>query len=192
MLRDSRDPAYYDRFASLRSYLGADPRTTGLPENEIDCLERAFAMHEVGTVPAPYAQALHRLRETHRLGVVSNIFCKSGLYLLEFDRADVLGLFDVVVFSSDHGHIKPSAYIFETALKAFSADRSKVVFVGDSLKRDVAGAGAVGLSTVWINAMNAAPEPGSPGPDLVIRDLRDLLESPGPFNAETQRGKEKD
>ena len=53
MLADSRDPAHYDRFASLRSYLGADPRTTGLPENEIDCLERAFALHEVGTVPAP-------------------------------------------------------------------------------------------------------------------------------------------
>lgn len=108
--------------------------------------------------------------------MVSNIFCKSGLYLLEFDRAGVLPLFDVLVFSSDHSHIKPSAYLFERALQAFSADRSKVVFVGDSLKRDVAGAKALGLSAVWINAMNAACEPALPGPDLVIRDLRDLLE----------------
>ena len=108
--------------------------------------------------------------------MVSNIWCTSDLDLAELERVGVRDLFDVLVFSSDHGHTKPSPYLFERALEAFSVDRSTAVFVGDGLKRDVGGARAVALSAVWINAENAPCDPGLPKPDLVVRDLRDLLE----------------
>ena len=139
-------------------------------------LEHVFALHEIGVIPASHAAALRWLRETHKLGVVSDIWSRSDLYLQEFERAGVRELFDVLVFSSDHGCIKPSPYLFTEAIKAVAGDRAKIVFVGDSLKRDITGAKAVGLSAVWLNTGNDTVEGNTPPPDLVIQDLRDLLE----------------
>lgn len=184
VLSDYRNPDYYDSSPPVLSYLKAIPESKHLPEMEIDLLEQVFAMHEAGTIPDTHAEALHRLYETHGLGIVSNIWSKSDLYLKELERAGVRSLFDVIVFSSDHGHIKPSPYLFAKAIEAFEVDRSKIVFVGDSLKRDVAGAKAAGLSAVWID--RSKPPVHDTGidrvngsvstPDLIIQDLRDLLE----------------
>lgn len=85
--------------------------------------------------------------------------------------------FDVIVFSSDHGHIKPSPYLFTRAIEAFDVDRPGIVFVGDSLKRDVAGAKSVGLSAIWIDTGVGGANESVWRPDLVIRDLRDLLDA---------------
>jgi HAD superfamily hydrolase (TIGR01509 family) len=176
MLSDYRNSDYYDQFPSVLSYLKATPESKDLPESEIRLLEQVFAMHEAGTVPDTRAEVLHRLHETHRLGIVSNIWSKSDLYLREFERAEIRELFDVIIFSSDHGHIKPSPYLFAKAMEAFAVERSKVVFVGDSLKRDIAGAKAVGLSAVWIDTgIGGKVDMSIPRPDLVIQDLRDLL-----------------
>ena len=176
MLSDYQKPHYYDRFPSVLSYLQALPEAKGLPANEVLLLEQVFALHEVGTIPAAHAKALRQLRKTHRVGVVSNIWSKSDLYLREFKRAGIRGLFDVVVFSSDHGPIKPTPSLFAKALEAFEVDRSEIVFVGDSLKRDIAGAKAVGLSAVWVNTGRGEVGEGVPPPDLVIHDLPELLE----------------
>ena len=95
----------------------------------------------------------------------------------EFERAGIYDLFDVTIFSSDYGHIKPSPYLFAKAIEAFGVERSKIVFVGDSLKRDIAGAKAVGLSAVWINTDVGKVDKSVPSPDLVIQDLRDLIKA---------------
>ncbi len=102
--------------------------------------------------------------------------------MAELERADIRALFEVCVFSSDHGHLKPSPYPFLQAIAAFTVERARLLFVGDSLRRDIAGAKAVGLSTVWIKAeqnnpnVPNVPNAQSPIPDLVVQDLRDLLE----------------
>ena len=176
MLRDSRNPDFYDRFAPVLSYLRAIPELKDLAESELGLLERVFALHEIGTISSTHAEVLRRLRETHRLGIVSNIWSKADLFLKELERAKVRSLFDVIVFSSRYGRIKPSPYLFTKAIEAFDAPRSKIVFVGDSLKRDVAGAKRVSLSAVWIRRDTSEFDQNLPGPDLVVRDLRDLLE----------------
>lgn len=178
MLADSRDPASYDRFPTVLTCLKRMPACIELPESEIRLLEQVFALHEVSTIPHTHTEALRRLHETHRLGLVSNIWSKSDLYLQEFTRAGIRDLFDVIVFSSAHGHLKPSAYLFARAIEAFNVDPSKIVFVGDSLKRDIAGAKSAGLSAVWISTDADQASDGDPHPDLIIKDLRDLLESP--------------
>jgi FMN phosphatase YigB (HAD superfamily) len=138
-------------------------------------LEQVFALHEIGTVPDDYAKALHRLRESHRLTVVSDIWSKSDLYFRELERAGIRELFDFISFSSEHGYIKPSPHPFEKAIEAAMVDRSKIVFVGDSFRRDIAGAKAVGLKAIWINADGTETNDGLAKPDLVVQDLRDLL-----------------
>ena len=176
LLSYSRNPAYYDRFPSVLHCLQGLPEAKDLPEDELSLLQHVFALHEIGTVPDDYAKALCRLRESHRLAVLSDIWSKSDPYFDEFKRAGIRELFEVIVFSSDYGHIKPSRYLFAKALEALKVDPSRIVFVGDSLRRDIAGAKAVGLSAIWINAAGAEVNDGVAKPDLVIQDLRDLVD----------------
>ena len=176
MLADYEDPNCYDSFAPVFSYLKVLPESKDLPAGEIQLLAQVFAMHEVGTIPATHAKALHRLHETHRLGVISNIWSSNDLYLREFERVGIRNLFDVIIFSSDYSCIKPSPYIFAKAIEALDVDRAKIVFVGDSLKHDIAGAKAVGLSSVWINTGIDQIDESIAIPELIIKDLQDLIE----------------
>lgn len=176
MLADSLAPHCHDQFPSVLNYLETLPPSQDLLESELELLEQVFALHEIGVIPDTHAAALRRLRETHRLGIVSDIWSKSDRYLQEFERVGIRNLFDIIVFSSDHGRLKPSPYLFAKALEAVTGDRAKIVFVGDSLKRDIAGAKAVGLSAIWINADRETVEESVPSPDWEIRDLRELLE----------------
>ena len=175
MLIAARDPARYDDYLTVMECLRTLPEAGGLPEDELALLVDVFAAHEMGTIPETHAAALHRLHETHPLGLISNIWAPSEPFRNAFAEAGVHGLFDVLVFSSDHGHIKPSAYLFELALKAFDVAPARAVYVGDSHKRDVGGAKAAGMGAVWINDGTREREPGVPEPDLTIGDLRELL-----------------
>jgi FMN phosphatase YigB (HAD superfamily) len=141
-----------------------------------------MAAHEAGRIPETHARVLRRLAETHRLGVVSNLWCPGTLCLSEFRRAGVADLFGAVVFSSDYRINKPSPLIFRKAVELLGAREAEVLFVGDNLARDVLGAKAARLAAaVWIDKVGEGRgldrvEPAS-RPDLVIRDLADLLEA---------------
>ena len=168
------DPDYFDDFPKLMDVLRGLPATDGLGEDELSRLERIFALHEKGTIHNEYAAVLHELHETHPLGLVSNIFSPSDLFHEALRGAGIRDLFDVIVFSSECGHIKPSVKLFERALSAFQFPRERVVYVGDSFKRDVVGARSAGLSCVWIARGRAVPSGFDCAPDLVINDLREL------------------
>ena len=108
LMSDYQNPDFYDYYPSVLSCLMAMPQTRDLPEEEISLLERVFEIHEVGNIPATQAEALHQLRETHQLGLVSNIWSRSEIFLQEFEKVGIKHLFDIIVFSSDYGCIKPS------------------------------------------------------------------------------------
>ena len=175
MLAAARNPGRYADYLTVIECLRTLHEAEGLPEDELARLVDVFAAHEMGTVPEAHAAALHGLRETHRLGLISNIWAPSEPFRRALAEAGVVDLFDVTVFSSDHGHIKPSAYLFELALEAFDVPPHRVVYVGDNHKRDVGGAKAAGLAAVWINDGTRQPAPGVPEPDLTIGGLRELL-----------------
>lgn len=170
-----RDNSIFDRFPTMHDLIASLPETANLPSIERKILEDVFAAHEVGTVSHDHVEVLREFRKTHRLGVVSNVWSDSSWYLIEFERAGIRHLFDTIIFSSDHGCIKPSAVLFEKAITAFSVDRSQIVFVGDSLKRDIEGAKAVGLTAVWIENDRSLIHENLPKPDLTIKDLKHLL-----------------
>src|SRR5437868_1110797 len=90
MLRDYTDPACYDNFPSLRE---AFRRYARPPEEELLLLELVFALHEVGEVSESCAAVLRRLAQTHRLALVSNTWSSRHVYLAEFKRAGIRGVF---------------------------------------------------------------------------------------------------
>ena len=171
------DPARCDSFPSVRDTLRDLPDARNLSNAEIQLLERVIAQHELGNVPDSYARALQALAGSHRLGVVANILSLKGPWVDEFARAGVLNLFATTVFSSDTRSIKPSRRLFEQALSALGAPRSDVVFVGDSLRCDIGGAGGAGFATVWIDRNGRGRPVGGPQPTFVVGDLLELIDA---------------
>jgi putative hydrolase of the HAD superfamily len=160
------DPAHFDDFPTLRE---AFPRHGLAPPDEIEILEQVFAVHELGSCPPEHAGFLHRLARTHRLGVVSNICAPPSAVEARLREAGLDRVFTHTTFSSAARSIKPSPAIFRRALEALPPD-SRVLFVGDSLERDIRPARSLCLGTAWI------AEPGSRAPeaDAVIASLPDL------------------
>jgi putative hydrolase of the HAD superfamily len=91
--------------------------------------------------------------------------------LLALRESGLLALFKTVVFSSQGRSIKPSPRLFQQALSAFP-ENSAILFVGDSLERDIIPAKALGLSTAWIAPLGAA----DPAADVVVESLPALAE----------------
>jgi putative hydrolase of the HAD superfamily len=112
--------------------------------------------------------ALERLAAHYRLGVVSNFYGNlEGLL-----AAEGLGrLFTVVADSGVLGVIKPEPGIFLHAARAVSAPPAECVMVGDSIKRDMAGAAGVGMKKALISIADRAPDAGQ---DWTIRSVVDL------------------
>lgn len=67
--------------------------------------------------------------------------------------------------------VKPSRLLFERALAGVPPN-STVLFVGDSLERDIIPAKTLGLSTAWIAPLGSA----DPAADVVVGSLSELAE----------------
>ncbi|MEO1074605.1 MAG: HAD family hydrolase [Bacteroidota bacterium] len=165
-----RDPAYHDRFPTVPQALRALPDATDVSDDDVDHLARTFAAHELGQVPAPYAAALHRLAATHRLALIADIWAEAEPWRHELRRAGVLDLFEVVVFSSDLGSVKPSPRAFHRVMEQMGVGPSDCVMIGDSARRDVGGAQAAGVAAIWIGDGDLPDDA-----DYAVRDLLDLV-----------------
>ena len=111
---------------------------------------------------------LERLAKRYRLGVVSNFYGNlDGILAAEGLRP----LFSVVADSGVLGVIKPEAAIFLHAAKAVGAEPADCVMVGDSIKRDMAGAAGVGMKKALVTTAAEKPEAGQ---DWTIRSVVEL------------------
>ena len=62
--------------------------------------------------------------------------------------------FDAWIVSEVVGLQKPASIMFETAMEALhltDADRSRIVMIGNNLKKDIAGANRQGMISVWLS-----------------------------------------
>ena len=168
--------ANYDPFPSLRDFLLRASPPPGLPEDELWRIENVFAQHECGRIPHTVADAVLVLSETHPLGIVSNIWSLTHVFEAELARAGIRDLFQVRVWSSDLGCLKPAGRIFQAALEYFDLPNEQVLYVGDTFMRDVVGAKRLGMAAAWVNA-NGIPVPQEyqVEPDLIVGRINDLL-----------------
>lgn len=71
-----------------------------------------------------------------------------------YRRSGLDDCFDAWVVSEVVGQQKPAAIMFETAYEKLGlteADKSRIVMIGNNLKKDVAGANRQGLISVWLD-----------------------------------------
>ena len=115
------------------------------------------------------APALRDLRERGlRLVVASNWDCSLREVL---ERAGLARLVDGVVSSAMVGAAKPAPALFEAALDRAGSPAERALHVGDSLSKDVAGAGAAGIAAVLLDREGAHPD--------APRRIESLAELPG-------------
>jgi len=143
------DEKYRDSFPSLESaILEVAGKTLG--RDEINIIIDTFTFHELGYIPKEYAAALHKLRQRFMLAAVIDIWAPKNAWLMEFQRTGILDLFSATSFSSDHGIVKPSPKPFELVLGKLGIDGSEAIMVGDSPRRDLAGARSAGIDCILV------------------------------------------
>lgn len=105
-----------------------------------------------------------------RLGIVCDVGFSGGEVLRELlDREGLLAYFSGWAFSDEVGHYKPAPQIFEAALGALSADPGEAAQVGDLRRTDIAGAAAIGMTTVRYRGLHDdLGEGGEPEADFVL------------------------
>lgn len=117
---------------------------------------------------------LESLRPRFALGLVTN-----GPSDLQRDKLAASGLapfFPVTAISREVGVPKPNPRIFASALERLGVEPAEAVHVGDSLRRDVAGAQAAGIRAIWLNRSGSAL-PDCDRPEATITSLTALPEA---------------
>jgi putative hydrolase of the HAD superfamily len=177
-------------YAADDALVGAVPATLSLQDTVVRLTQRLTHALGVGdlTLGAKIAQRflqealdqlstnvalLAHLGRRYRLGVVSNFYGNLATVCHDVGLTPFL---TVVVDSACVGCLKPDPQIFLHALAALRAMPCQTLFVGDSLRRDMAGARAVGMPHVWLTT-EPPPEAGPCCPDdRVVHTLDALLE----------------
>lgn len=114
----------------------------------------------------------------YRIACVTNRAFGGPAFMKEVEGHGLAGFFDVMSVSCDLGYMKPHPKIFEHALEALACSPADAVMVGDTLRDDVAGAQALGMTTVWRRYKEPEEAPENVRPDFVIDELAELLDLP--------------
>ena len=172
---DHREVAAPERFAHLFRCLSLDPEACA-PGLIITLIEthRAELAKAVQFLPQHRA-LLDDLRTRYRMAVVSNFdYTPTALAILR--AAGIVEHFEMIVVSDAVGWRKPAPLIFRQTLDRMGLEPGDTLFVGDRIDIDVAGAGAVGMDSAWINPDAEPIPPGLGAPTYELRDLADLRE----------------
>ena len=145
-----------------------------LSEEEVGRLEHAFYVPEIeGSVALPGTEEVVRALQPHvKLAVISNT---RSHHLIDgtVRKLGVRKCFDPFITSAAFGFRKPSPKLFEAVLKAWQLPAENVVMIGDSLRKDIAPAKALGMRTLW-QKMDARVD-DEVQPDAVAEKPEDIL-----------------
>jgi HAD superfamily hydrolase (TIGR01549 family) len=114
----------------------------------------------------------------YRMACVTNRAFGGPAFMEEVEAHGLAEFFEVMSISCDLGYMKPHPKIFEHALETLDVAAADAVMVGDTLRDDIAGAQALGMTAVW--RRYEEPEEAVDGvqPDFVIEELAELLDLP--------------
>lgn len=137
----------------------------GVPRHLID-MEACLEAYDVQPIPGvtAFPDVLEELPvlKSYGLdfGIVTNAFQPMFLRDVELTTTGIMEFFENTcrISAADVGYLKPHVRIFETALHQLQARPEEVVFIGDSLRADIAGAQAAGMKAIWRTSENGLSE----------------------------------
>jgi len=83
--------------------------------------------------------------------------------------------FQALVLSGDIPWRKPNREFMLLAARQLGVEPEHCLVVGDSLRADVAGAQAAGMTSVWVNRDSRVPPAEAPEPDYTVAAVSDIL-----------------
>ena len=130
-------------------------------------LELYLELEAYGEVPGELKAA----RDAgHSLGVLSN--GNPAMLETALKSAGILELFDHVLSVDTLGVYKPHPTVYRMAVDAFGCGSGDIAFFSSN-NWDVAGAGAFGFRTVWVNRAGRVWDAPPPLPGRQVASLRD-------------------
>jgi putative hydrolase of the HAD superfamily len=110
---------------------------------------RGISRHRLGLYPH-VREVLDALRERYPLALVTD--AQSTYARGELHRVGLLGYFDPIIVSGDHGYRKPDRRLFQFALDGMAVAAENALYVGNDMHRDIFGAREAGLKTVMFDS----------------------------------------
>jgi putative hydrolase of the HAD superfamily len=135
-------------------------------------MSRGIARHRLGLYPY-VREVLDVLHERYPLALVTD--AQSANARGELHKVGLLGYFDPIIVSGDHGYRKPDRRLFQLALDAMAVAAENALYVGNDMHRDIFGAREAGMKTVMFDSDQGTKVHLDCVPDYTITDFRDLL-----------------
>jgi len=134
---------------------------------------RGISRRQLGLYPY-VREMLDVLRAHYPLAIVTD--AQTMYARAEMHKVGLLGYFDPIVISGDHGYRKPDRRLFQYALDGMGAAAGNTLYVGNDMYRDIYGAREAGLTTVMFDSDQGVKTYRDCVPDYTITDFRDLLQ----------------
>lgn len=104
-----------------------------------------------------------------RLGLLTNGFAETHREKIAILR--IGELFDAIFIADEVGMLKPDPLLFAHACTRLGSAPATSAMVGDRYERDMRGAIAAGLFTVWMNVHDETLKPDAPRPDVTVASI---------------------
>jgi putative hydrolase of the HAD superfamily len=151
--------------------LGVDDRPLGM---ELGAMHDRLRKESI----TPLDGAIETLHELRRRGVVLGLITNGSAegQRAKVERFALAAHFAYIGIEGEVGHGKPHRLAYETALSALGVSAEDCWMVGDNLEWDVAGAQAVGIRGIWLDAAGIGVSEEMPvRPDAVVASIAELL-----------------
>jgi putative hydrolase of the HAD superfamily len=134
----------------------------------VDLLRDAWWSARMGTqtvYPGAH-ELLDTLRGSYKLALVTN--GASDFQRQKIEHTDMGRRFDAIIVAGDIGSGKPNPDPFLAALRALDVTPAQAVMIGNDQARDIAGAQALGIRTIWV-------QPGDLSQREAVTDLSEIV-----------------
>ncbi|MGC2306539.1 HAD family hydrolase [Candidatus Binatus sp.] len=169
---DALEITCLERFARTLKILNVDESIAAPLAEDLRRIHMA-RVREVTKAPPARIDAMKKIANSHRLGLISNFDDSETGHQIMRDTG-IRELFTSVIISADTGYRKPNPLIFKKLLDAMRLEPADILFVGDTPLDDVLGSKGVGMHSAWIRTRNRELPDKIPAPDIIIQDLAEL------------------
>jgi HAD superfamily hydrolase (TIGR01549 family) len=169
---DAMEITCLERFQRTLKTLGVEELVAAPLAEKLRKIHMA-RVREVTKAPPARIDAMKKIANHHRLGLISNFDDSETGHLIMRDTG-IRELFTAVIISADTGYRKPNPAIFKKLLEMMRLKPADILFVGDTPVDDVLGSKGVGMHCAWIRSRGRELPEGVPAPDIIISDLSEL------------------
>lgn len=139
-----------------------------------DAVTAYFSVWTVSTLKG-VETTLKSLFNRFKIGLITNFTDSTYVYKC-LKNLHLLDLFDYVVISEEIGWRKPNSRIFQKLLHLSMAEADQVLFVGDDVNSDIAGAKDLGIKSVLLAKESNRKAEYLVQPDFIISSINELNE----------------